>query len=183
MPPVGADSQRGPQGHADALDRALNPLHRAVRDHDVAHMGAFAHLHTHLTGAIEEQGVESVAREPDRRTPRLGGSEIGEESTPTRCVDEHRLHAVRSQSLEVISEPELTEQPRPGRIDVLRAGFVTWEACLVEEEDAVTAFGQKPRRDTAGGAASDDDDVRIALRHVRPRVGGAPPPYETGDAL
>jgi hypothetical protein len=96
-------------------------------------MGAFAHLHTYLAGAIEEQGVESIAREPERRTPRLGGTEIGEESTPTRCVDEHGLHAVRAQSLEVMREPEFTEQPGPGRIDVLRAGFVTREACLVEE--------------------------------------------------
>jgi hypothetical protein len=71
-------------------------LHRTVRDHDVAYMGAFAHFHTHLAGAIEEQGVESIAREPDCRTPRLGGPEIGEESTPARCVDEHGLHAVRA---------------------------------------------------------------------------------------
>src|SRR5919112_1069941 len=115
MPPVGADSQWGPEGHADTIDRALDPLHRAARDHDIAHMGAFAHLYTHLTGAIEEQGVESVAREPDRRTPRLGGPEIGEESTSARCVDEHALHAVRTQSLKVICKPELAEQPRPGR--------------------------------------------------------------------
>ena len=183
MPAVGADGQWGPQRHADAVDRALNPVHITIRDEDVADMGAFAYLHARLAGTIEEQGVEPVAGEPDRRTPRLGGPEIGEESTPTWCVDEHGLHAVRAQSLEVICEPELAEQPSPGRIDVLRAGFVTREACLVEEEDAVTAFGQEPRRDTSGRAASDDDDVRIALRHVRPRVGGAPPPYGRGDAL
>jgi hypothetical protein len=54
MPSVGADSQGGPEGHADAVDRALNPLHRALGDSDVAHVGAFAHLHTYLAGAIEE---------------------------------------------------------------------------------------------------------------------------------
>jgi hypothetical protein len=105
MPPVGADSQRSPQGLADAVDRAFNTLHRAVRDSDVAHMGAFTHLHTCLAGAIEEQGVEPVAREPDRRTPRFGGPKIGEESTPARCVDEHGLHTVSTQSVEVIGEP------------------------------------------------------------------------------
>ena len=47
----------------------------------------------------------------------------------------------------------------------------------------MTAFGQEPRRDTSGGTAPDDDDVRIELRHVRPLVGGAPPPYGRGDAL
>jgi hypothetical protein len=96
-------------------------------------MGALAHLHARPTGAIEEQRVEPVARESDRRTPRLGGPEIGEEATPTRCVDEHGLHAVRAQSPEVICEPEIAQQPSPGWIDVLRAGFVTREACLVEE--------------------------------------------------
>jgi hypothetical protein len=130
-------------------------------------MGALAHLHACPTGAIEEQRVEPVAREPERRTPRIGGSEIGEESTPARCMDEHRLHTMRAQNLEISRESQFTEQPRPGRIDVLRAGFVTWEACLVEEENMVTAFGQEPRRDTSGGAASDDDDVRIEVRHVR----------------
>ena len=182
MPSVGADRQRRPQGHADAVDRALNPLHRPVRDQDVAHMGALAHLHACLTGAIEEQRVEPVAREPDRRTPRLGDPEIGEKTAPARCMDEHGLHAMRAQSLEIACEPQLAEQPRPGRIDVLRAGFVTWEACLVEEQDAVTALGQEPRRDTSGGAAPDDDDVRIELRHVRRSLGGAPPPYGRGDA-
>jgi hypothetical protein len=47
----------------------------------------------------------------------------------------------------------------------------------------MTAFGQEPRRDTAGRAASDDDDVRIDLRHVRRRIGGAPPPSGRGDVL
>jgi hypothetical protein len=87
--------------------------------------------------------------------------------TPARCMDEHRLHAMRAQSLEITRESQLAQQPCPGRIDVFRAGFVTWEACLFEEENMVTAFGQEPRRDTSGGAASDDDDVRIELRHVR----------------
>jgi hypothetical protein len=82
-------------------------------------------------------------------------------------MDEHRLHTMPAQSLEIARESQLAEQPRPGWIDVLRAGFVTREACLVEEENMVTAFGQEPRRDTSGGAASDDDDVRIELRHVR----------------
>ncbi len=159
------------------------PCTAAVRDQDVADMGAFAHLHARLAGTIEEQGVESVAGEPDRRTPRLGDPEIGEKTAPARRVDEHGLHAVRAQSLEVACEPQLGEQPRPGRVDVLRAGFVTREACFVEEQDAVTALGEEPRRDTSGGAAPDDDDVRIELRHVRRRVGGAPPPYGRGDAL
>ena len=183
MPSIGADRQRRPQGHAGAIDRAFHPLYRAVRDSDVSHMGAFAHLHTCLAGAIEEQGVESVAGEPNRCTPGSGGSEIGKESTPARCVDEHGLHAVRAESLQVICEPELAEQLSPGRIDVLRAGFVTREACLVEEEDAVTALRQEPCRDTSGGATPDDDDVRIALWHVRHRVGDALPPSGRGDAL
>jgi hypothetical protein len=130
-------------------------------------MGAFAHLHACPTGAIEEQRVEPVAREPERRTPRIGGSEISEESTPARGMEEQRLHTMRAQNLEISRESQLAEQPRPGRIDVLRAGFVTREACLVEKEDAVTAFGQEPRRDTSSGAAPDDDDVRIEVRHVR----------------
>ena len=130
-------------------------------------MGAFAHLHARVTGAIEEQRVEPVAGEPDRRTPRFGGPEIGEETMPTRRMDEHGLHAVRAQSLEVARESQLGEQPRPCRVDVLRAGLVTREARLVEEQDAVTALGEEPRRDTSGGAAPDDDDVRIEVRHVR----------------
>src|SRR5215211_5412081 len=105
MPSVGADCQWRPQRRADAVDRAFNSLHMAVCDSDVAHMGAFAHLHTHLAGVIKEQGVESVAREPDRRTPGLGGPEISEESTPARRVDEHGLHAMRAECLEVIREP------------------------------------------------------------------------------
>jgi hypothetical protein len=41
------------------------------------------------------------------------------------------------------------------------------EARFVEEQDAVTALGEEPRRNTASGTTSDDDDVRIELRHIR----------------
>ncbi len=183
VPSVGADGQPGPQDHAGAVDRTLDTLHRAVRDQDVTDMEPFVHLDTYLAGMIEEQGIETGTGEPKRCTPRRGNPEISEKTMTAWRVDEHGLHAVGAQSLEIIREPELAEQPSSGRIDVLRAGFVTREACLVEEEDAVTAFGQEPRRDTAGGAASDDDDVRIGQRHVRRRGGDVPPPYGTGDAL
>jgi hypothetical protein len=96
-------------------------------------MGAFAHLHTCLAGTIEEQGIEPVAGEPDGRTPRLGDPKIGQKSAPARCVDEHGFHPVRAQGLEIAFETQLSEQPRPCRVDVLRAGFVTREARFVHE--------------------------------------------------
>jgi hypothetical protein len=66
-------------------------------------------------------------------TPRSGDPKIGEKTAPARRVDEHGLHAVRTQGLQVAGETQLAEQPRPGRIDVFRARFVTREARLVEE--------------------------------------------------
>jgi hypothetical protein len=130
-------------------------------------MNAFAHLHAHLPRAIEEQGVESEAGEPNSGTPWLGDPEIGEKTVPTRRVDEHGLHAVCAQSLELARESQLGEQPCPCRVDVLRARLVTREARFVEKQHAVTPLGEEPRRDTSGGTTSDDDDIRIELRHVR----------------
>ena len=181
MPAVGANSQPSPQAHADAVDRTFDSLHRAVRDQDVADMGAFAHLHACLAGTIEEQGVEPGAGEPNRRSARRGNAEIREETMPAWRVDEHGLHAVRPQSLEVVCESQLGEQSRSCRVDVLGAGLVAREARFVEEQDAVTALGEKPRRETSGRAAANHDDVRIALRHVRRCACGAPPPYGRGD--
>jgi hypothetical protein len=104
MPAVGADGQRGPQDHASAVDRAFDSLHSAVTDQDVTDMGPFPHLHARVAGTIEEQRVESGAGEPNSGTPRLGDPEIGEKTTPTWCVDEHGLHAVGAQSLEIVRE-------------------------------------------------------------------------------
>src|SRR5215211_7187180 len=104
MPSVGADSQRGPQGYASAVARRLDSLHGAVRDQDVTDMNAFAHLHARLPCAIEEQGVEPKAGEPNRGAPRLGDPEISQKTMPTRRMNEHGLHVVRAQSLEVICE-------------------------------------------------------------------------------
>ena len=167
MPSVGADGQRRPQDHAGAVDRTLDSLHRAVRDQDVTDMGAFVHLHARLAGTIEEQRVEPGAGEPNGGTPRLGDPEIGKKTMPAWRMDEHGLHAVRAQSLQVARESQLGEQPRPCRVDVFGAGFVARETRLVEEQDAVTPLGEEPRRDTSGGAAPDDDSVGIELRHVR----------------
>jgi hypothetical protein len=61
MASVGADSEGSPQRHANAVDRAGDPVHGAVRDEDVTDMGAFVDLHARLAGTIEEEGVEPVA--------------------------------------------------------------------------------------------------------------------------
>ena len=165
MPSVSTDGQRGPQRHADAVDCALDTC-TAPSATRTSRTWAPSHLHARLAGTIEEEGVESVARQPDRRIPRFGDREIGEKTAPTWCVDEHGLHAVRAHGLEVACETQLAEQPRPGRVDVLRTGFVTWEACFVQEKDAVTALGKEPGRDTSRRAAPDHDNVCIELRHV-----------------
>src|SRR5215218_4641386 len=107
MPSVGADSQRGPENHASAVARRLDSVHRAVRDQNVTDVDAFAHLHARLPCAIEEQGVEAKAGEPNRGAPWLGDPEISQETMPTRRVDEHGLHVVRAQSLEVVCESQL----------------------------------------------------------------------------
>ena len=145
-------------------------------------MDPFVHLDTCLAGMIEEQGIETGTGEPKRSTPRLSDPKISEKTMSAWRVDEHCLHAVRAQSLEVAGKSQLGEQSRSCRVDVLGARLVAWKARFIEEQDAVTALGEEPGRDTSSGTTPDDDDVRIELRHIRSRVCDAPPPCGRGDA-
>ena len=78
-------------------------------------------------------------------------------------MDQHRLHAVGAEGVEVARQPEVGQQARPGRVDVLGAGLVAGEARLVEEEDATATLGQQRRRDAARRPAPDDDDLGIVF--------------------
>src|SRR5215210_4138767 len=97
-------------------------------------------------------------------------------------MDEHGLHAVRAQRSKVALETELGQKPRPRWVDVLGAGFVSGEACLVEEEDAMTALGKKRRRHTSSRATHHDNRVGIVARHVRRLPCSVPPPCGRADA-
>jgi hypothetical protein len=132
VPAIGPDDQSRPQGLATSVDRCHDTLDVTLSGNQIADMSAFSHLDACLASAVQQQGIEPVAREAERALPWSSGFEVDQKALTIRRVDGHECHSVRPQGPQLSAESKVTENPGSGRIDVLGAWFVAGKPCLVE---------------------------------------------------